>query len=224
MIKEKLKKYKLVRILADNLHLQKNRNIALNENGYAVLEQISTLFRQINITHFPDFGTLLGLVREGKLLGHDCDIDFGVLNATDKDKEKIRLAVSELGYQRTEHYCVDGIIREESYEKGNNSFDVFYYEKDRTGYHCYIFCRIDHVKYKDKYEASAGIYRYPMDIVPEIRTIHDISLPIPQNAEKLLEMKYGKDWRIPNRHWHYWFDANVEDTGKIAQWYDDKSN
>ena len=220
MIKEKLKKYKLVRIMADNLNFQKKRNTALNENGYIVLEQISKVLQQIEIVHFPDFGTLLGLVREGKLLGHDCDIDFGILNAGEKDKESIRHAVGELGYKRREHYCVNGIIREESYEKGDNSFDVFYYEKDSKGYHCYIFCRIDHVKYKNKSEASAGIYRYPMDIIPELRTIHNIDLPIPRNAEKLLEMKYGKDWRIPNKHWHYWFDANVEDTGKIAQWFD----
>ena len=37
-------------------------------------------------------------------------------------------------------------------------------------------------------------------------------------SEVLLEMKYGKNWRIPNKYWHYWYDSNVEIQEDIGAW------
>lgn len=37
-------------------------------------------------------------------------------------------------------------------------------------------------------------------------TVYGMNLPTPSNREAYLEMKYKKDWRVPNKDWKYWRD------------------
>lgn len=224
MIKEKLKKVALFRKAAKMLQMKSSRNEALMKNGYDVLRDVCGIFERNHINYFIDFGTLLGYVREGALLSFDIDIDFGVLYADKEKKKEIREIMKKSGYNISEYYEVDGDIKEESYKKGDNKFDIFYYQrgKDKNGNeynYCHIFCRIDGKEYKSKNEASAGYYIYRMPIVPKEKSFNGIKVRVPENPEKLLEMKYGKNWRTPNKYWHYWYDAKVKDANKIAVWH-----
>ncbi len=49
-------------------------------------------------------------------------------------------------------------------------------------------------------------YSYPEDLM-RFKCINflDIKIPVPINAEKYLELTYGKDWRIPNKD-YVWFN------------------
>lgn len=54
----------------------KKRNISLKTNGEQVVAAIERLLAGEGITYFYDYGSLLGLVREGHFLGHDTDMDI----------------------------------------------------------------------------------------------------------------------------------------------------
>ena len=218
MIKEKLKKIPLVRRTQKFLLMNSSKNTAIQTNGYEIIDEVDKVMTTNNISYFIDFGTLLGIVREGKLLSFDIDIDFGVLDADLNTKTTIRKKLKEIGYIRTERHEVNGDVKEESYQRDNCKFDIFYYERYQEGVYCYIFCRVDGVKYENQHEISAGIYRYNMNVIPERKIINNREFSIPMESEALLEMKYGKNWRIPNKYWHYWYDSNVEIQENIGTW------
>ena len=44
------------------------------------MERILDALHEIGIEAFPAYGTLLGAVREGRLLGHDSDADLGYVS------------------------------------------------------------------------------------------------------------------------------------------------
>ena len=36
--------------------------------------------------------------------------------------------------------------------------------------------------------------------------VHGLHLPIPSEVDGYLQMKYGNDWRVPNKSWKYWLE------------------
>lgn len=221
MIKEKLKKYSCFRKLYRLMMNSGNRSKALHENGYDLIGKIDNIMNSAEIDYFADFGTLLGLIRDGKLIAHDLDMDFGVINVAKEDKQKLYNLFASNNIRRISYFKLDDDIKEETYSYNGLSFDIFYYEKNEDKSFCYIFCKLDGVKYVSENEFTAGIYEYKMNISTINVNIHDINMRIPNDAEKLLEMKYGANWKIPNKYWHYWYDANVTVLNKRGREYND---
>ena len=62
------------------------------------LKEILDLLHRHDITYWLDSGTLLGLMREGKLLKNDMDIDIGVWSDEDQKLKKIFSTINESGY------------------------------------------------------------------------------------------------------------------------------
>ena len=54
-----------------------NQNSDFNVNGIKVFELVIKNINENNFLVWPTFGTLLGLVRNKKLLDYDNDLDFG---------------------------------------------------------------------------------------------------------------------------------------------------
>lgn len=221
MIKEKLKKYSIVRKLFRIVQNRSNRSKLLHENGYELICKIDELMNSIEIDYFADFGTLLGLIREGELISYDLDLDFGIINANKLDKKRIRDVFEKNGIKRIEWFTVDNDVKEETYRYNDSTFDIFYYEFNNKQCWCYIFCKIDSTNYNNQNDYTCGIYKYDMIITTESISLHNIKTKIPKNAEILLEMKYGTNWRIPNKYWHYWYDADVTVLDKIGKVYHD---
>jgi len=57
------------------------------------LMDVKEVFERFDIRYWLDWGTLLGAVREGKIIAWDCDIDLGMMK---DDLEKIILPFSVL--------------------------------------------------------------------------------------------------------------------------------
>lgn len=62
------------------------------------LEEIVQLFERQGINYWLDSGTLLGLMREGKLLEHDEDIDIGLWKEEEEALQRVLPIVEEMGY------------------------------------------------------------------------------------------------------------------------------
>jgi phosphorylcholine metabolism protein LicD len=148
---------------------------------------------------FLFYGTLLGSVREQKLIGHDDDIDLAYLSKyhtkeeikkemleiyKELNKKGILIKYFDLNYDEVFdfenmvnglgqcHIMIDGFI-----------FDLFTTWVDQDGdFNTYEFGKI----------TKATDY-FPL----ELGTLHKYKFKIPKNAKILLKEIYGEDWEIP---------------------------
>ncbi|MGB5964499.1 MAG: LicD family protein [Sulfurimonadaceae bacterium] len=124
------------------------------------------------------YGTLLGAVREGNFIVHDEDIDIFVLV---EDRSKVLNALFEiekLGFKVARYKYEDllSIIRDDEY------IDLYFFRK-YLGTKRRIHDNLVDAKYLEHTET--------IDFLGE-------NFPVPGNPEQLLEVMYGKDWKIPN--------------------------
>lgn len=161
----------------------KNAQRILQRHGLEVLREAA------HPRAFVAYGTLLGLVREGSLLAHDDDIDFGVL---EEDWEEI-ITSPFPGFRRIQH--VDWELSLE-HEKTGLIVDFFRFDKTPEG-------RMSRA-YSDQ-----GIHEYyfPEKLLKPLGKLGDCSAPA--NPEGFLAHHYG-DWQTPQKNWDYRFDAASE--------------
>ena len=141
------------------------------------------------------FGTLLGIVRDNKILGRDLDIDIGVLVESEKDIAKIRNLLVLNGYKQHVRFTVDTVgINQEAFFKNRVNIDVSYFFLKNERYITYLLYEKDKVLMFDignKFSIKKICYKNMM-------------INVPSNAESVLENIYGSDWRIPNKSYKYW--------------------
>jgi SAM-dependent methyltransferase len=184
--------------LADGHVLNKygklRRSIKVDERWQA---DVLALFEQLRadlrvageVELFPFYGTMLGAVREGNFLGHDNDFD-AVYISDRRDPDEVRGEFLELcshlverGYEvqvRAWHAWVHGPRR-------NVRVDIFFAWFDDT----------DHL------QVSYGYHGEPVRRSAALSTWREGHLgrhrvPLPDNAEELLEQLYGAGWRHPD--------------------------
>ena len=74
-------------IRLSDARLRRIKSRELMENGEDTVVRVQKILSETGVFFFFDMGTLLGIVREGRLLKHDMDIDIGVRL---KDEEEIK--------------------------------------------------------------------------------------------------------------------------------------
>ena len=152
------------------------------------------LRERLNIHSFITSGTLLGMVREGRFLAHDDDIDLAYVSqhsdeaAVVEEREALLKLISEQGNMVAVN--ANGVIKIRYF------FDDLYFDFDLfTG-----FCLGDFV----------NIYLQKPNTIPKAAILplrSDIfygeETSIPQRPEALLEVNYGPDWRTPDRGFRF---------------------
>lgn len=161
----------------------KNAQLLLQRHGMAVLQQAA------HPKAFVAYGTLLGLVREGQLLAHDDDIDFGVL---EEHWEHVLASpfpgfrrMQEVHWELSLEHVATGLV-----------VDFFRFDKTPDG-------RLARA-YSDQ-----GIheYHFPEELVAPLGKMGGLSAPA--DPEGFLAHHYG-DWKTPQKDWDYRFDAASE--------------
>ncbi|WP_026313273.1 LicD family protein [Actinobacillus capsulatus] len=169
----------------------KKKKTAYNDKSASIaLADLKKVLDQHKIPFFLISGTLLGCIREGKLLGHDKDIDVGVWD--DHSYEELANYLATSGYfyvvpTRTKHLVmlrhVNGIV-----------IDVFIHYREPNDYW--------HAGVKIKWHNS------PFNLV----YTHFLGQQylIPENYDLYLTENYG-DWRTPKTKFDSAFDTpNME--------------
>ncbi len=185
-----------------NASLEKKRQ-NIQKNGLAVLEETLEMLNNIkDVKAFADFGTLLGIIRENGLLKHDLDIDTAVLGRPNLYRY-VTMLMERNGYELWREYITNGKVVEQSYHYKDTKVDVNYYEYRGKGVNTWLFYRDPSRKYRNNIR---NIVRMDYALVKDVKKI-DVQghkIYIPDSAEKLLEEKYGKNWRVPDKGWIYW--------------------
>jgi hypothetical protein len=173
------------------------------------VEEVLDALERAGIEPFLAYGTLLGAVREGRLLGHDSDADLGYVSRhtepVDVMRESFRLQASlvEMGYE-TQRYSgaafkvkvaeADGSIR------GLDVFGGFL----RDGM-LYLMGEI-RTPFKEQWVFPLGT-----------ATLEGRELPVPADPDRLLAAMYGKSWRTPDPAFH--FDTPSSTHRRLNGWF-----
>jgi len=166
---------------------------------YQNLLDFKNVLDSYNVVFVFIFGALLGLMREGDLISYDSDIDVACFNE----------------FIRRDHWKMKQ-IKEDLRNKGFRVIDndVCYLHNDffiRNGEKIEIwwFDKIDN-------EWIFGdTVRYPSSYFDKLEEIDFIGtkFKIPSNAEKFVELTYGKNWRVPNSK-AKWLNLNPKEVKK----------
>lgn len=170
---------------------KKVSNLERLEILYKLLDILLKYSKEFDITIWPVYGTLLGIVRDNELICYDEDVDMGI---DSRDYRKMVRALKKISEENNEFtYVVLDIPFICKYAR------LFHRE---TGIHCDISI---YYKNKAKYvrdiplseesnDQEVDMYLFPFTISHEGK---DYNLHIPHNSNDLLTMWYGKDYMKP---------------------------
>jgi SAM-dependent methyltransferase len=154
------------------------------------VEEVLDALRKAGIDAFPAYGTLLGAVREGKLIGHDSDADLGYVSEKTHPADvmlesfRIQRALADMGYPITRY---SGAAFKVDVKEGDGSvrgLDVFggFMMND----HLYLMGEIG-TPFKREWIFPLGT-----------TTLEGRTLPAPANTDEFLTATYGPSWRVPD--------------------------
>ena len=181
---------------------QENTKTALK-----MMSDVTAIFSVCQIKYTLTAGTLLGIIRENRLLPWDKDVDLRIFR---EDEQKIMAAIPKIkkaGY----------LVRVRHQEKEDNPLKLceprilkiyskkFFFLKGNVMMDCFIATR-----FENSYIWSCGgIRKYTKKAVPakyydDLNTVQfdDKLYFIPSDHENYLTYRYG-DWRVPQKKWRF---------------------
>lgn len=190
--------------MAGNLTLEGKRG----EKAVKMLKKITRFLEKIEIPYILEAGTLLGVIRENRLLPWDNDLDITITRQFEKQLLKNIWKLRFSGYQvRVKYYKKDL-----KYFKRNElriikirHLNILKFFKKDVVLDIFVKRKID-----SEYYWTVGVKDPVLKAVPE--TFYDNIIQIkfcdklfsvPEDAEGYLENHYGKDWRIPVKEWDF---------------------
>ena len=195
----------------------KTRKIA-----YQMLHDVCSILDEQDIPYVLEAGTLLGVIREKRLLPWDTDVD---LTITADYADQLQKAIQQLenkGYRiKTRKYKQDlgpfnsgdaRIVKVQTrrfyFFKGYSLLDVFIKYKTGDKYYWMIDDKNPVIKC-----CPARFY--------EDRISHEFDgrlFTVPADYEGYLEYHYGKNWRTPIKNWDFRLDDSCEkEVLKVAE-------
>lgn len=149
------------------------------KSAWSAFEDLHAALDGAGIPYFIAAGTALGLVREGRPLAADNDIDVGVLDA-DFDYDALMALFAK--NPRFDFDVVHPHTKKVGLKhRGGSPIDIFrFYRDGEKIYHDAVFVRWGNT---------------PFEV--ERRDIRGLNLPLPADPDKYLTENYG-DWRTPN--------------------------
>ena len=173
-----------------------------------MLRKVSKVLEKENIPYILEAGTLLGIVRENRLLPWDNDIDITITRQFEdqllKSLRKIRLLglkVQAKYYNRDLKYFKKGELRiikikhksPLKFFKTDVILDIFIKRKIDKEYYWTVGVKAPVLK-----SVPEKFYDYHTKIEFEGK-----NYSVPEDYKGYLENHYGKDWRIPVKEWDF---------------------
>ena len=173
------------------------------------VEEVLEALRRAGIDAFLAYGTLLGAVREGHLIGHDSDADLGYVSThsepVDVIRESFRLQarLAEMGYviQRYSGAAFKVVVTEaDGSARGLDVFGGFL----RDG-RLYLMGEI-RAPFRREWIFPLGT-----------AVLEGRELPVPADPDRLLVATYGPSWRTPDPA--YKFETPASTYRRLNGWF-----
>jgi lipopolysaccharide cholinephosphotransferase len=177
-----------------------------------LLYSVNKILKKSNVTYWIEGGTLLGAIRDNKLIPWDHDLDLGMKFFNQNQMIKL---IKEL---KKEFYVSVKKFKEKKdlWILGDYRVLKIYPRKN-------IFFKSDlcldlFVYYLDKLDSSdEEVYKYVVwdrnayhkkeffETIEQIE-FYGKTIPVPSNPTKFLEVKYGINWKTPVKEWNVALD------------------
>ena len=161
----------------------------------SVVRLLDTLRDKAHVPAYISYGTLLGAVRNGRLIGHDNDIDLAYVSTHAYPVDVVR-----------EGYLVERVLLDEGWtvRRGSGTrLNVRLRLSDGSMRYIDIFTShwVDGVFYMP---SDTG-FRLPRETILPLSTVELLGRQVaaPADPEALLAATYGKNWRVPDPSFKY---------------------
>jgi SAM-dependent methyltransferase len=173
------------------------------------IEEVLGALRKTGIEPFIAYGTLLGAVRGGRLIGHDSDADLGYVSHHSHPADVVResfdlqRALADMGYRITRYsgaaFKVD-VIEADGSVRGLDVFGGFLFDG-----HLHLMGEI-----RTPFEES---WIFPLGTT----TLEGRELPAPADTDRFLTATYGPSWRVPDPA--YVFETPESTHRRLNGWF-----
>ena len=192
--------YEPYRIVKCSFVARKRRK-ALHKRGIEFVLDVDRILEHTNACYFVDGGTLLGFVREGKIIQWDLDIDFGIYISAEYSWKDLEFSLNSIGFILDHQFRYRNEITEQTYRKGAVSIDFFNHFNDESSTYFYAYYSKPGYVYDKTNQMHAEVFKTRQISGTKTLKIGGGYIHVPIEAEKYLEDLYGKTWRIPNPNW-----------------------
>lgn len=181
--------------------IEKRCKEELVNDGEKYINAVENAFKNSDALYYVYAGTLLGLIRDGKFISWDFDIDYAIVITPEFTWDKLEEIMCRSGFRKTREFVYEGEVKERSYAIGKLNIDFFgqFYEGDHMIQYSFEY-RTD-CKYKSDNERSVYLVTLPKVTKTKKVELGTTSVSVPENSEELLAAIYNEDWRIPNPNW-----------------------
>lgn len=169
-----------------------NRNFL--RHGENVLAASTSILNELGVFHWLEFGTLLGVYRDGRLIAHDTDVDLGLFLG--EDTKRIEQGFLKHGFKKVHRIDLNDAKTglEESYERNGVKVDLFYFTKTPSGMHCHLF------------PLNQAGERLALEVFTSANEFEPFEWQccrthIPKDPHQRLTDTYG-DYTVPIKDWH----------------------
>ncbi len=199
--------YDVVRKLIIKIYYPyKNRKITKHVRD--ILLRIKPVFDENTLDWWLDYGTLLGCVREGKIIKNDIDLDFGLI----AKNGSLQNAMQKAGFRLLNRTTVNGIITVEQYDIKGIGFDVFYYRKEDDKLVTNIWLTNDaSMPQQVAYKKGFGTLKETTFTYTDTQAVefYGVNCKIPTNYDLYLKEHFGDDYMIPNPNFSHNDERNI---------------
>lgn len=173
----------------------------LQNNGIQYLNTIENVMNKSGGLYYAYAGTLLGIVRDKKLIKWDLDIDFAVVISDKFSWTDLQRVMEEFGFRKIREFVFEGLVTEQTYQVEKLTVDFFgqFYDGDKMIQ--YSYDKLGGVSYSSTYEYSVYLVTLPRVDKTKYIDIDGSKVSVPVNAEEILAAIYNDDWRVPNPNW-----------------------
>lgn len=176
-----------------------SRNLQLN--GSEILRKVHDAFTVAGYAYYVCDGTLLGIIREGRILKNDIDIDFTVPPGATTPLQVLDL-VSNLGFEFFWAWSYEGKIANMAFQYKDVHIDFDFLLPENNGWSQLLFTKLEGVKYPDNRRWS--VLARSMPVVTRITNryveAYGFEVSVPENTDEYLTASYG-NWRVPDSTW-----------------------
>lgn len=140
-------------------------------------------------------GTALGIIRDGRLIEHDNDLDYDIVVNSPNEPRLLYKLIKERGLKLGRIAVWNGLIQQMAfYDKENIIHDFLFWRQDDEFY--VNFSELGYVRKQalEHYGSFSSI------------EFSDQIIKVPGNYEKWLISRYGETWNIPKNYKGDWKD------------------
>jgi phosphorylcholine metabolism protein LicD len=185
---------------------KKNKYILSGKNGKIALQllnDVTDVLDKYDVKYWLDFGTLLGVVREDRILPWDDDIDLSIFESDiEVMKTKVMPEIKKLRYRGYIRYFTDNVqpLKNNDLRSFKIRNNRFFFLRGYVKLDIFVLYNIDKKLYWVEHSEPHSL---PEDLLTEFDMIkfNGKDYRIPKDYDKYLTYHYG-DWRTPNEDYN----------------------